>query len=274
MSILIDAYHKNKRKMPDRLLLFASGRMAFFILEDALSVARLLGEPLSDPSELGADAVVFDRLRIPEITSRLQHAGCKVSAFRRTEKPPRKWEPFSVESSPDISNIAFSNQVAGDDIISDLESGEADPETVSSWIWYSFPRMAGEWDTSKEKNHGFRTLRESRIFLKRKPIANRTRRMAQALLSLDREKALDMLGLEGALHLRASATLFCLTAKESEDREIFRSILQNFFDSSRDEETIKVIVKELQSPRDDTPRDLVLVDTPDRIASRTAFRSC
>ena len=41
------------------------------------------------------------------------------------------------------------------------------------------------------------------------------------------------------------------------DEERFAFVLNRFFDGKRDEETVEVIRRELASPRDDTPRDLL-----------------
>ena len=120
----------------------------------------------------------------------------------------------------------------------------------SNWMWFTFPRMA-------QDEHGFRTLRESRMFFKRKRLAARIRECVDVLLSHQGKNVEAMFGADGASHLKASATLFALTAQDASDKERFDFVLNRFFDGKRDEETVEVIRRELASPRDVTPRDLL-----------------
>ena len=121
----------------------------------------------------------------------------------------------------------------------------------SNWMWFIFPRMA-------QDEHGFRTLRESRMFFKRKRLASRTRECVGVLLSHQGKSAEAMFGASGASHLKASATLFAMTAQDANDKEQFALVLNRFFGGERDEETVGAIKRELESPRDDTPKDLLM----------------
>lgn len=252
-----DTYRKAKKKKPGRLILLLSGRMAYFIREDAYEVSYLLGEPISS-EDFGCPAVRFDQKRIPEIKSRLSDLNREIFALKRNEAPPRKWIPISLESKPDISNIAFPNQIAAEDLIEEFKAGRINSAHVTSWIWYVFPRLSGSWDTSSDNSHGLKSLRESRVFMKRKQLSDKTRLMAEALLSNpQKEIILSLLGSQGMTHLQASATLFSIPAKEESVKSLFNSILHQFFDGKTDDETVKAIESELNDPRDDTPRDLL-----------------
>ena len=256
MSVIVDTYRKAKRKYPDRLVLFEAGLTTLFILEDARTVSRLLGEPLSLSAVFGCEAVTFGKPRVPEIVSRLDALKYKLVAFQREDRPPHRWLSVSLESSPDLSRLTFASNVAYEDALAELKAGKME----TNWLWFAFPRMDGKWNAQNGDGHGFRTLRESRLFLKRKALAARLREMVGVLLSNHGKTADEIFGATGALHLKASATLFALTAKAADDREAFALVLQRFFDGSQDEETVEAIRKELETRRDDTPKDLALLD--------------
>jgi uncharacterized protein (DUF1810 family) len=266
VSVILDVYRKAKRRNPDRLVLFESGRMLSFVDADALEVSRLLGEPHGFSTDCDCEIVDIAKPRLNEIASRLELLGRKLVAFRRDARPPRKWTPFSLETPPDVSNIEFASEVAFEDAIKEMENGKME----TCWAWFAFPRMTGSWDMSADRRRGLKTLRESRVVLKRKKLGANLRRIADSLLAHAGTSVEAIFGIEGALHVRASATLFALTAKEKADRERYAAILDTFFGGEKDKPTVDAVVAELESPRDDTPRDLMLTDGPERVAVRTA----
>ena len=261
MSAVVDTFKKFKRKYPDRLVLFKSGRKAMFVGSDAADVSRLLGVPVSKAPQYEYNEVVLDLLRLPSELIRLDYFGRKVIALKREEKPPRRWVQVSLETPPQLDRFIFAHQVAYSDALAELKEGKAETE----WAWFVFPRIEGDWDVSKEHNRGLNPLRESRQFLKRKLLADHLRESANTLLDCKGTDITNILGLEGSLHARASATLFALTAKDKTDRELFQKILDRFFNGEKDEATIQAIEKELVSRREDTPRDIILTDGPERI---------
>ncbi len=249
----LDAYAKAKRKHPDRLVLLESGAMASFVCEDADAVSRLLGEPVSKSQAYDCRAVTFAKARIGEVSARLGALGLRLIGIRRETKPPRRWVEFSLETPSDISKFVFAHKVAFDDAISELRGGKAESE----WTWFVFPRMTGEWDRD---GHGLRTLRESRMVLERRPIGPNIRTAANMLLALDGASAEDVFGVVGAEHVKASASLFALTADKREDRELFGRILDRFFGGDVDKSILDPIKRETDEPRDDTPRIIVPFD--------------
>ena len=257
MSVILNTFKKYKGKHPDRLILFESGRKVSFVASDAWEVSRLLGEPVRKSEVYKCDEVFFDILALPEVLVRLGALKQKFVALKREMKPPKKWVQFSLEASPDLSKFSFAHQVAYDDALVELKEGKM----VTDWVWFVFPRMEGSWDSTKGHDRGLKTLRESRLFLKRKQLADHLRESANVLLDCKGKDIINIFGLMGALHTRASATLFALTAKDKLDRELFQKILDRFFNGELDEATVKAIEDEIRSPRDNTPRDIILTDS-------------
>ena len=70
-----------------------------------------------------------------------------------------------------------------------------------------------------------------------------------------KKSAEDIFGVEAARHVKASATLFALTAKNQDDRDLFAQVIKRFFGGEYDAATTAAISAELDSPRDDTPRN-------------------
>ena len=263
MAIIVDKYGKLKRKHPDRLVLIVTGRVAMFVCKDAEDVSRLLAEPISMAHVIGRPAVVFDQARLPEVIARLTALGRKLVGVRSLGNSQGKWEEFSLDSAPDISKIEFAHKVAYEDALDEIKHGKME----TSWEWFAFPRLRTAAESDGEAGRTLATLRESRLVFKRKTVGQHIREMAATLLARE-ESAVEIFGVEAAHHVKASATLFALTAKERDDRSLFESVLERFFGGEYDEETTAAIRREIDSPRDDTPADLVKSDSPGGVSVR------
>ena len=225
--------------------------MAFFVSSDAREVSSLLGEPLSKSD--GYDKLEFHIRRLDEVLGRLALLNHKCVGLKREDAPPRRWIPFSLDPPSDISTFTTDHHDLFAYAIDGLKSGKVDVECV----WFLFPRMVGGWLVeSVDGKKGLHYLRESRLVLQRKPIGDNLREAANAFLKF-KKTSFGKIGAKCATHIKASATLFALTAKDEEDRELYQSILAKFFGGEQDEETILAIERELDAPRNDTPRDLL-----------------
>ena len=263
MAVIVDTYRKLKRQHPDRLVLFETGMVALFLCEDAEDVSRLLAEPISTQHVIGRPAVVFPQARLNEVLARLTALGRRFIGARRKGGPNARWVEFSLESPSDISKIEFAHKVAYEDALDEIRNGRME----TPWEWFAFPRLRTASDTDGEARRTLRTLRESRLVLSRKAVATHVREMAAALLARG-ESAEDIFGVEAARHVKASATLFALTAKDKGDRDLFAQVIKRFFGGEYDAATTAAIKAELDSPRDDTPRDLVKSDAPGGVSVR------
>ncbi len=256
MSVIADTYRKAKRRHQGRLVLFESGVIASFLYGDAKIVSRALGESVGTSPAYGCEAVSFGVQRERDVVSRLEGLGFRTIGYRREQTPPRKWVEFSFDPPADVSKIAFAHTVAFADAIEELRQGAMETD----WIWFAFPKLGGDG------GRALRNLRESRIVLSREPIAQNIREAAVALLSMENPSADAIFGAAGSKHLKASATLFALTAKARSDRELFGSVLARLFGGELDGETVEAVKRELKSPRDDTPSDLAVDAGSGRIA--------
>ena len=257
MAVILDTFKKFKGKHPDSLIVFESVRRAAFIFSDAVEVSSLLKRPLGKHYIYKCDEVSFDIMEMPEVLARLEKLKRKFIVLKMENEAPRRWGPISLETPADLSKFTFAHQVAYNDALYELKEGKAETD----WAWFVFPRMEGPWDLSKGHDRGLKTLRESRLFLSQKPLADHLRESANIILGYKAEDIINVLGLEGSCHARASATLFALTAKDKPDRELFQKVLDRFFNGELDEATVKAIEDELRSPREDTPRDIILTDS-------------
>ena len=263
MAVIVDTYRKLKRQHPDRLVLVETGTVALFLCEDAEDVSRLLAEPISMSHVPRHPAVVFAQARLPEVLTRLTVLGHRLVGMRRNGGPNSKWEEFSLESPSDISKIEFAHKVAYEDALCEIKNGKME----TSWDWFAFPRLRTPTDGDGETGRVLGTLRESRMVLKKKSVGPHIREMAAALLA-GKKSAEDIFGVEAARHVKASATLFALTAKDQSDRDLFAQVIRQFFNGEYDAATTVAIAAELDSPRDDTPRDLVKSDAPGGVSVR------
>ena len=202
MSDTTDAYHKSKRNHPTHLVVFKTGRVAYFIQEDAREVSSLLGESISTPH--GYDEVVFDVQRLPEILSRLSLLKHECVGLGRKPNAPLRWIPCSLEPPSDISCFLSAHKERFACALEEFKNGKMEERVA----WFMFPRMVGSWiDESLDEGKGLRTLREARMVLRKKPIGENLRVVTNALLNF-KKSALRKLGVECLSHIKACATLF------------------------------------------------------------------
>ena len=105
----------------------------------------------------------------------------------------------------------------------------------SHWIWYIFPQLKGLGSSEISKYYSIRSRDEAEEYIKHPVLGSRLIEISNELLKLDTNNADDVMGWPDNMKLKSSMTLFALVS----DNDIFRRVLDKFFDGEMDEFTVQ-----------------------------------
>ena len=106
----------------------------------------------------------------------------------------------------------------------------------SHWMWYIFPQLKGLGFSSTAQFYGINGKEEAKAYLEHPVLGARLREITSVLLTLEHKSAVEIFGRTDAMKLRSSMTLFaCLSVSNS----VFHLVLNCFFDSNTDSNTLK-----------------------------------
>lgn len=110
---------------------------------------------------------------------------------------------------------------------------------TSHWIWYIFPQIAGLGFSSTSKYYSIKDKNEAIEYLNNKILRKRLIEICEVLLSLENNDATYVMGYPDDLKLKSSMTLF----NEVSDIDIFKKVLDKFYNGEKDEMTISLLNK-------------------------------
>ncbi|QPH39349.1 DUF1810 domain-containing protein [Pedobacter endophyticus] len=108
----------------------------------------------------------------------------------------------------------------------------------SHWMWYIFPQINGLGFSETSKFYGIKDLAEAEEYLSHPILGSRLLEISTALLALDESDALKIFGSPDNMKLKSSMTLF---ASIDDAPQVFKSVLNKFFNGETDSETLKLI---------------------------------
>ena len=117
--------------------------------------------------------------------------------------------------------------------ISEIRSGRKQ----SHWMWYIFPQIQGLGYSSMAQFYAIKDREEAVAYLKHPVLGKRLVEISEALLNLRENDARKVMGYPDDLKLKSSMTLFYAIS----DKEIFRAVLEKFFDGELDKKTLDII---------------------------------
>ena len=113
-------------------------------------------------------------------------------------------------------------------------------EKRSHWIWFIFPQLAVLGHSGNAKYYGISGLDEAKAYLAHPVLAERLREITNALLQHKGRDAADIFGGLDAMKVRSSMTLF----DAASPADIFREVLDTFYDGIADKLTLQYIQKQ------------------------------
>ena len=109
----------------------------------------------------------------------------------------------------------------------------------SHWMWYIFPQYRGLGYSNTSKFYAIKNLNEAKEYLGHSILGNRLREITNALLKLENTNANRIFGSPDDLKLKSCMTLFSVV--EDDDDNIFKKVIDKYFDNHMDEKTLKLI---------------------------------
>lgn len=135
-------------------------------------------------------------------------------------------DPYDLERFVEAQDARATYPTA----VAELRAGRK----ASHWMWFVFPQIAGLGMTEMSRRYAISSLAEARLYLAHPILGERLEECARILTELDGRSAQDVLGPVDAMKLRSSMTLFARAAPES---QLFREVLDRYFDGVADEAT-------------------------------------
>ena len=118
-----------------------------------------------------------------------------------------------------------------------------DGQKVSHWIWYIFPQLRGLGHSSYSWIYGLADTEEAKAYLIHPVLGPRLREVTQAVLIHRGKDIVSIMGSSiDAMKFRSSMTLFDAISPN----DIFRDVLDAFFNGQEDRSSLDVIGKEEQ----------------------------
>jgi uncharacterized protein (DUF1810 family) len=108
----------------------------------------------------------------------------------------------------------------------------------SHWMWFVFPQLAGLGRSPAARTYAISSLAEARAYLAHPVLGARLTESAGIVAALSGHSVQDVFGGIDAMKLRSSMTLF---ARADPDRDVFRRVLDVYFDGGEDPATVRLL---------------------------------
>ena len=108
----------------------------------------------------------------------------------------------------------------------------------SHWIWYIFPQLKGLGRSAMSEFYGISGMEEARAYLKDPVLGARLVEICNALLALEVEDIVQVMGRPDDKKLKSSMTLFEAAA---ENPEVFQRVLEKYYQGKRDGRTLRML---------------------------------
>ena len=119
--------------------------------------------------------------------------------------------------------------------LNEIENGHKQ----SHWIWYIFPQLQGLGFSSMSQFYGIKDEEEAIDYMNHPVLRERLLEISQAVLSLDCNDPVRVMGYPDNLKLQSSMTLFSIVSKEP----VFQKVLDKFYDGQEDQSTLEKLKK-------------------------------
>ena len=108
----------------------------------------------------------------------------------------------------------------------------------SHWMWFVFPQLVGLGRSEVARRYGIADLDEARAYAAHPVLGDRLVECTSALLELEEDDPVAILGSIDARKLRSSMTLF---ERACPDEPTFAAVLERLYAGARDELTLDLL---------------------------------
>lgn len=142
-----------------------------------------------------------------------------------------------IQMEQDLSRFIKAQEGSYEQALSEIKSGRK----RSHWMWYIFPQYKGLGYSETSKYYSIKDLDEAKRYLSHPILGERLRSISKELLALNENNANRVFGSPDDLKLKSSMTLFA--AIELSPENIFKKVLEKFFNGQADDNTLNLINK-------------------------------
>lgn len=108
----------------------------------------------------------------------------------------------------------------------------------SHWMLFIFPQIAGLGYSETARYYAIKNMDEARAYMEDYTLSSNIIEISQALLEVESNDALEVMGWPDNLKLKSSMTLFALAKPEC---EVFQKVLDKFFGGEQDQKTVEIL---------------------------------
>ena len=137
-----------------------------------------------------------------------------------------------MQKSYDLERFVEAQADCYEEVTRELRGGRKS----SHWMWFIFPQIAGLGHSETARRYAISSLAEAAAYLRHPVLGPRLRECAQLVVEVKGRSIDQILGYPDNLKFRSSMTLF---AKAGPDEEVFRNVLQKYFDGVEDRLTLE-----------------------------------
>ncbi|MCD7949611.1 MAG: DUF1810 domain-containing protein [Erysipelotrichaceae bacterium] len=138
----------------------------------------------------------------------------------------------------DLSRFIKAQEHSYDQALKEIRNGHKQ----SHWIWYIFPQIIGLGKSPTAVYYSIIDEQEAIDYYHDAILGNRLIEITKALLELDNDDPLDVMGYPDHLKLCSCMTLFDYVS----DNDVFKKVLDKYYHGKKDQKTLRIL-KELSN---------------------------
>ena len=135
----------------------------------------------------------------------------------------------------DLNRFISAQQGVYDRVLTELNNGKK----RSHWIWYVFPQFQGLGQSKTSKYYAIKTREEAIAYFNHPILGKRLKECTEAVINIQGKSVSEIFGYPDDRKLKSSMTLFSSIASDP----LFGLVLDKYFHSEKDEETLKLLKK-------------------------------
>ncbi|MCD8307015.1 MAG: DUF1810 domain-containing protein [Clostridia bacterium] len=139
----------------------------------------------------------------------------------------------------DLNRFLKAQAYSYDDALAEIKAGGK----RSHWIWYIFPQITGLGMSGMADYYAIEDIDEARAYLANDTLRARLVEISTALLELESNDPLEVMGWPDNLKLRSSMTLF---HEADPSIEVFQKVLDKYYGGEPDQKTLSILEQQKQ----------------------------
>lgn len=134
----------------------------------------------------------------------------------------------------DVTRFLLAQQRDYLQALAEIKNGKKE----SHWIWYVFPQLKGLGKRAASEYYGIADLEEAKAYLAEPILRAHLLEICNALLALETNDPVAVMGRPDDKKLKSSMTLFDAA---TEEMDVFQKVLEKYYQGRRDYQTLQML---------------------------------